>query len=123
MVTASTSRSTAEAVGPGERRRFTTRFRNSEATASSRTGPSANCASSRGLIATAIVACRTACSSSRLGCRDQLVQTYDAGVTVDQWATLLPGCATRALSTNAVEDCAHGWSLRITAYRAETIHR
>ena len=44
--------------------------------------------------------------------RHALVQTYDAGVTVDQWATLLPVSARRRRAAHSVfEDCAHWWAL------------
>ena len=41
----------------------------------------------------------------------RLVQTYDAGVTVDQWATLLPVTRERASHRHVFEDCAHWWAL------------
>jgi serine/threonine protein kinase len=41
----------------------------------------------------------------------QLVQTYDAGVTVDQWATLLPLIRDGRVYRHAFEDCAHWWAL------------
>ncbi|MEP6942098.1 MAG: hypothetical protein ABI981_04145 [Betaproteobacteria bacterium] len=41
----------------------------------------------------------------------RLVQTYDAGVTVDQWATLLPGLRDGRNYRHVFEDCAHWWSL------------
>ena len=41
----------------------------------------------------------------------QLVQTYDAGVTVDQWATLLPLIRNGRVYRHAFEDCAHWWAL------------
>jgi len=41
----------------------------------------------------------------------RLVQTYDAGVTVDQWATLLPVSRDGASYRHIFEDCAHWWSL------------
>jgi hypothetical protein len=39
------------------------------------------------------------------------VQTYDAGVTVDQWATLLPVARDGVARTHVFEDCAHWWAL------------
>jgi serine/threonine protein kinase len=39
------------------------------------------------------------------------VQTYDAGVTVDQWATLLPVARDGAVRRHVFEDCAHWWAL------------
>ena len=41
----------------------------------------------------------------------QLVQTYDAGVTVDQWATLLPVTRDGRVYRHVFEDCAHWWAL------------
>ena len=43
--------------------------------------------------------------------RPALVQTYDAGVTVDHWATLLPVERDGATLRNVFEDCAHWWAL------------
>jgi len=43
--------------------------------------------------------------------RAALVQTYDAGVTVDHWATLLPLERDGARLRNVFEDCAHWWAL------------
>ena len=39
------------------------------------------------------------------------VQTYDAGITVDQWATLLPVARDGAVRRHVFEDCAHWWAL------------
>jgi serine/threonine protein kinase len=41
----------------------------------------------------------------------RLVQTYDAGVTADQWATLLPVSRDGAVRRHVFEDCAHWWAL------------
>ena len=43
--------------------------------------------------------------------RPALVQTYDAGVTVDHWATLLPVERDGSLLRHVFEDCAHWWAL------------
>ncbi|MGL6113054.1 MAG: hypothetical protein ACRC2B_23420, partial [Rubrivivax sp.] len=43
--------------------------------------------------------------------RPALVQTYDAGITVDHWATLLPVQRDAALLRHVFEDCAHWWAL------------
>jgi len=43
--------------------------------------------------------------------RAALVQTYDAGVTVDHWATLLPLERDGTTLRNVFEDCAHWWAL------------
>ena len=39
------------------------------------------------------------------------VQTYDAGVTVDQWATLLPVTRSGGVLRHVFEDCAHWFAL------------
>ena len=43
--------------------------------------------------------------------RPALVQTYDAGITVDHWATLLPLKRDGRVLRNVFEDCAHWWAL------------
>ena len=43
--------------------------------------------------------------------RPALVQTYDAGITVDHWATLLPLTRDGRVLGNVFEDCAHWWAL------------
>ena len=79
-----------EAVVPGERRRYTKRFlefdrRRLRALDGTRMAhPRAPDRARHRLRA------RRRAVRSRLGRGAQLVQTYDAGVTVDQWATLLP---------------------------------
>ncbi|MEO6564759.1 MAG: hypothetical protein ABIO63_01885, partial [Casimicrobiaceae bacterium] len=45
------------------------------------------------------------------GSGTQLVQTYDAGATVDQWATILPVTRGGHVLAHAFEDCAHWWAL------------
>ncbi len=41
----------------------------------------------------------------------KLVQTYDAGATVDQWATLLPVERDGFVHSRVFDDCAHWWAL------------
>ncbi|MEP6679135.1 MAG: hypothetical protein ABJB78_07535, partial [Betaproteobacteria bacterium] len=41
----------------------------------------------------------------------RLVQTYDAGITVDQWGTLLPVARKEQVHRHVFEDCAHWWAL------------
>ena len=54
----------------------------------------------------------------------RLVQTYDAGVTVDQWATLLPVSRGGVLHRHVFEDCAHWWALAHHCVAAlDEIHR
>ena len=43
--------------------------------------------------------------------RPALVQTYDAGITVDHWATLLPVARGLRVLRHVFEDAAHWWSL------------
>ena len=55
--------------------------------------------------------------------RPALVQTYDAGVTVDHWATLLPVQRDGAAARHVFEDCAHWWALAHHCLRAlDAIH-
>ncbi|MEO6364033.1 MAG: hypothetical protein ABIO71_12445, partial [Caldimonas sp.] len=55
--------------------------------------------------------------------RPALVQTYDAGITVDHWATLLPLERDGVLLKNVFEDCAHWWALaRHTLVALDAIH-
>jgi serine/threonine protein kinase len=48
----------------------------------------------------------------------QLVQTYDAGATVDQWATILPVARESCALRHVFEDCAHWWALAHHCLRA-----
>ena len=48
----------------------------------------------------------------------QLVQTYDAGATVDQWATILPVEREGRVLRHVFEDCAHWWALAHHCLRA-----
>jgi len=43
--------------------------------------------------------------------RPAIVQTYDAGITVDHWATLLPVQRHGVGQAHVFEDCAHWWAL------------
>ncbi len=45
------------------------------------------------------------------GGRQALVQTYDAGVTIDHWTTLLPVQRDGEMRAHVFEDCAHWWAL------------
>ena len=55
--------------------------------------------------------------------RPALVQTYDAGVTVDHWATLLPLERDGVLLRNVFEECAHWWALaRASLVALDAIH-
>jgi len=55
--------------------------------------------------------------------RPALVQTYDAGITVDHWATLLPVERDGTVLRHVFEDCAHWWALAQHCLIAlDTIH-
>jgi len=55
--------------------------------------------------------------------RATLVQTFDAGVTVDHWATLLPLERDGTTLRNVFEDCAHWWALaRHSLIALDAIH-
>ena len=55
--------------------------------------------------------------------RAGLVQTYDAGVTVDHWATLLPLQRDGSTLRNVFEDSAHWWALaRHSLVALDAIH-
>jgi len=55
--------------------------------------------------------------------RAALVQTYDAGITVDHWATLLPVVRDATTLRNIFEDCAHWWALaRHSLIALDAIH-
>ena len=55
--------------------------------------------------------------------RPALVQTYDAGITVDHWATLLPLERDGVLLRNVFEECAHWWALaRASLVALDAIH-
>ena len=100
-----------EAVIPGERRRYTKRFLNST------DGDFAHWTEREWKILARLIGHGIGCvpdvvqfdRGSAKG--PQLVQTYDAGVTVDQWATLLPLYRDGHVYRHAFEDCAHWWAL------------
>ena len=76
---------------PGERRRYTKRFLATPAGDFRAVDRARVAHPARGSSATASARCPTWCSSTAAPRgRQALVQTYDAGVTVDHWATLLP---------------------------------
>ena len=100
-----------EAVAPGERRRYTKRFLNTTG------GDFAHWTEREWRILARLIGHGIGCvpdvvqfdRGSVAG--TQLVQTYDAGVTVDQWATLLPLLRDGHVYRHAFEDCAHWWAL------------
>ena len=100
-----------EAVAPGERRRYTKRFLNT------REGDFGQWTEREWRILARLIGHGIACvpdvvqfDRGRVG-GEQLVQTYDAGVTVDQWATLLPVARDGRVYRHVFEDCAHWWAL------------
>src|SRR5438552_1673353 len=100
-----------EAVAPGERRRYTKRFLNT------REGDFGQWTEREWRILARLIGHGIACvpdvvqfDRGHLGGM-QLVQTYDAGVTVDQWATLLPVIRDGRVQGHVFEDCAHWWAL------------
>ncbi|MEP7302576.1 MAG: hypothetical protein ABI699_13745 [Caldimonas sp.] len=57
------------------------------------------------------------------GGRQALVQTYDAGVTIDHWTTLLPVRREGEARAHVFEDCAHWWALaRHSLVALDAIH-
>ncbi|HZW72777.1 MAG TPA: hypothetical protein VFF43_04490, partial [Caldimonas sp.] len=100
-----------EAVARGERRRYTKRFLNT------REGDFGQWTEREWRILARLIGHGIACvpdvvqfDRGRVGGM-QLVQTYDAGVTVDQWATLLPVSRDGRVARHVFEDCAHWWAL------------
>ena len=99
-----------EAVAPGERRRYTKRFLNT------RDGDFGQWTEREWRILARLIGHGIALRARRRAVRpwrvggEQLVQTYDAGVTVDQWATLLPVARDGCVYRHVFEDCAHWWA-------------
>ena len=100
-----------EAVGAGERRRYTKRFLNTT------DGNFAHWTEREWRILARLIGHGIDCVPDVVqfdrGSIDgaQLVQTYDAGATVDQWATLIPLHRNGRVHRHAFEDCAHWWAL------------
>ena len=107
-----------EAVAPGERRRYTKRF------LSTHEGDFGQWTEREWRILARLIGHGIACvpdvvqyDRGRVG-GVQLVQTYDAGVTVDQWATLLPVARDGRVHRHVFEDCAHWWAFAHHCLRA-----
>ncbi len=99
-----------EAAAPGESRRYTKRFLTTEE------GDYAQWTEREWRILARLIGHGTRCVPDVVqydrGARGtKLVQTYDAGATVDQWATLLPIERDGRVYAHAFEDCAHWWAL------------
>ena len=100
-----------EAVAPGERRRYTKRFLNT------REGDFGQWTEREWRILARLFGHGVTCVPEVVqfdrgfvgGAR--IVQTYDAGVTVDQWATMLPVARDGRMHRHVFEDCAHWWAL------------
>jgi hypothetical protein len=100
-----------EAIAPGERRRYTKRFL---ATSDGDFGPWTE---REWRILARLIGHGIRCvpdvvqfdGGAMGGAR--LVQTYDAGITVDQWGTLLPVARNGETHRHVFEDCAHWWAL------------
>ena len=100
-----------EAVAPGERRRYTKRFLNT------REGDFGQWTEREWRILARLIGHGITCvpdvvqfDRGRVGGM-RIVQTYDAGVTVDQWATTLPVLRDGLVYRHVFEDCAHWWAL------------
>jgi len=100
-----------EAVAPGERKRYTKRFLNT------REGDFGQWTEREWRILARLIGHGITCvpevvqfDRGRVGGM-RIVQTYDAGVTVDQWATLLPVIRDDRVHRHVFEDCAHWWAL------------
>jgi len=107
-----------EAVAPGERRRYTKRF------LTTHEGDFGQWTEREWRILARLIGHGIACvpdvvqyDRGRVG-GVQLVQTYDAGVTVDQWATLLPVSRDGRTQRHVFEDCAHWWAFAHHCLRA-----
>ena len=99
-----------EAAAPGESRRYTKRF------LTTADGDYAQWTEREWRILARLIGHGTRCVPDVVqydrGARGtKLVQTYDAGATVDQWATLLPIERDGRVYAHAFEDCAHWWAL------------
>jgi hypothetical protein len=99
-----------EAAAPGESRRYTKRF------LTTADGDYAQWTEREWRILARLIGHGTRCipdvvQYDRGAHGTKLVQTYDAGATVDQWATLLPVERDGAVRTHVFEDCAHWWAL------------
>ena len=113
-----------EAVGPGERRRYTKRFLDTGE------GDFGQWTEREWRLLARLIGHGIRCvpdvvqfdGGAQGGVR--LVQTYDAGVTVDQWATLMPVSRNGIVQRHVFEDCAHWWALAHHCLAAlDEIHR
>ena len=108
---------------PGERRRYSKRFLATEA------GDLRDWTEREGRILTRVAGLgiapvpRVAQFDRGAEGRPALLQTFDAGVTVDHWATLLPVQRNGTQHRHVFEDCANWWALaRHCLMALDTIH-
>jgi hypothetical protein len=96
---------------PGERRRYSKRFLVTQAGDlrqwTEREAHILTRLASLGMAPTALVEPFDHGAYGRL----ELLRTYDAGVTVDHWATMLPVQREGTRLRHVFEDCAHWWAL------------
>ena len=98
-----------EAIAPGERRRYTKRF------LTTRDGDFGPWTEREWRILARLIGHGIRCvpdvvqfdGGAMGGAR--LVQTYDAGITIDQWGTLIPVMRRGESYRHVFEDCAHWW--------------
>ena len=123
MVTGSHVEVFREASAPGERRRYTKRFLATPA-GDFREWTEREWRLLARLVGHGIKPVPDVVKFDR-GSADQpaLVQTYDAGITVDHWATLLPLERDGVRYGNVFHDCAHWWALaRHSLIALDAIH-
>jgi hypothetical protein len=100
-----------EAARPGERRRYTKRFLATEA-GDFRLWTEREWRILARLVGHGIASVPEVVRFDRGGPGEPaIVQTYDAGITVDHWATLLPVERDGRVQRHVFEDCAHWWAL------------
>jgi hypothetical protein len=106
-----------EAAAPGERRRFTKRF------LATPDGDFRHWTGREARILAHLKAHGVRSAAELVGLQAGALQTFDAGVTVEQWATMLPVERDGHVLPHVFADCAHWWALAHHTLRAlETIH-
>lgn len=107
-----------EAAAPRERRRYTKRFL---ATAE---GDLRHWTAREARILAYLRGRDVRCVAELIGLQAGAMQTFDAGVTVAQWAATLPVEREGQPLPHVFADCAHWWALAHNALRAlDTLHR
>lgn len=112
-----------EPAAPGERRRYTKRFLATEA-GDFRLWTEREWRILARLVGHGVSAVPEVVRFDRGSAREPaLVQTYDAGVTLDHWVTLLPVQRHGQVLRHVFEDCAHWWALARQALAAlDAVH-